>query len=46
LNYEGYQVSVAYDGLTALMAARELDLDLVILDWMLPQYCVGFAQKP
>ncbi|MCC5613868.1 response regulator transcription factor [Nostoc sp. CHAB 5836] len=36
LNYEGYQVSVAYDGLTALMAARELHLDLVILDWMLP----------
>ncbi len=36
LSYEGYQVSVAYDGLTALTAARELDLDLVILDWMLP----------
>ncbi|BDI19060.1 DNA-binding response regulator [Nostoc cf. commune SO-36] len=36
LNYEGYQVSVAYDGLTALTAARELHLDLVILDWMLP----------
>ncbi len=36
LNYEGYQVSIAYDGLTALTAARELHLDLVILDWMLP----------
>ncbi|WP_414545947.1 response regulator transcription factor [Nostoc sp. CCY0012] len=36
LSYEGYQVSVAYDGLTALTAARELHLDLVILDWMLP----------
>ena len=36
LSYEGYQVSVAYDGLTALTAARELDIDLVILDWMLP----------
>ncbi|MFN6486035.1 MULTISPECIES: response regulator transcription factor [unclassified Nostoc] len=36
LNYEGYQVSVAYDGLTALTAARELHLDLVILDWILP----------
>ncbi|MBE9208264.1 response regulator transcription factor [Nostoc sp. LEGE 06077] len=36
LNYEGYQVSVAYDGLTALTAARELHPDLVILDWMLP----------
>ncbi|MEH2262697.1 response regulator transcription factor [Nostoc sp.] len=36
LNYEGYQVSIAFDGLTALTAARELHLDLVILDWMLP----------
>lgn len=36
LNYQGYQVSIAYDGLTALTAARELHLDLVILDWMLP----------
>ncbi len=36
LNYEGYQVSVAYDGLTALTAARELNVDLVILEWMLP----------
>ncbi len=36
LNYEGYQVSIAYDGLTALTAARELRPDLVILDWMLP----------
>jgi len=36
LNYEGYQVSIAYDGLTALTAARKLHLDLVILDWMLP----------
>ncbi len=36
LSYEGYQVSVAYDGLTALTAARQLNLDLIILDWMLP----------
>ncbi|MBH8552622.1 response regulator transcription factor [Nostocaceae cyanobacterium CENA357] len=36
LSYEGYQVSVAYDGLTALTAARELHPDLIILDWMLP----------
>ncbi|WGV26013.1 response regulator transcription factor [Halotia branconii] len=36
LSYEGYQVSVAYDGLTALTAARELRPDLIILDWMLP----------
>lgn len=36
LNYEGYQVSVAYDGLTALTAARQLRLDLIIVDEMLP----------
>jgi DNA-binding response OmpR family regulator len=36
LNYEGYQVSIAYDGLTALTAAGKLHLDLVIVDWMLP----------
>jgi DNA-binding response OmpR family regulator len=36
LSYQGYQVSIAYDGLTALTAAREWHLDLVILDWMLP----------
>jgi DNA-binding response OmpR family regulator len=36
LNYEGYQVSVAYDGLTAIMAARALQLDLIILDDTLP----------
>ncbi|MBD2357091.1 response regulator transcription factor [Tolypothrix sp. FACHB-123] len=35
LNYEGYQVSVAYDGLTAITAAQKLHPDLVILDWML-----------
>ncbi|MDZ7958369.1 MAG: response regulator transcription factor [Aulosira sp. DedQUE10] len=36
LNYEGYQVSVAYDGLTAITAVQKLHPDLVILDWMLP----------
>ncbi|AOX01718.1 DNA-binding response regulator [Moorena producens PAL-8-15-08-1] len=36
LKYEGYQVSVAYDGLAGLGAARESNPDLVILDWMLP----------
>ncbi len=36
LSYEGYQVSVAHDGLTGLTAARESHPDLVILDWMLP----------
>ncbi len=36
LKYEDYQVSVAYDGLAGLGAARESNPDLVILDWMLP----------
>lgn len=35
-SYEGYQVSTTHDGLTELTAARELNPDLVILDWMLP----------
>lgn len=36
LSYEGYQVSVAHDGLTGLTIARESHPNLVILDWMLP----------
>jgi len=36
LQYEGYQVTVAGDGLTGLTRIRELEPDLVILDWMLP----------
>ncbi len=36
LGYEGYQVTVAHDGLSGLTAARESHPDLVILDWMLP----------
>ena len=36
LEYEGYQVTVAPDGLTGLATARELTLDLILLDWMLP----------
>ena len=36
LEYEGYQVTVANDGFVGLAAARELDLDLILLDWMLP----------
>ncbi|MBD2204790.1 response regulator transcription factor [Calothrix sp. FACHB-1219] len=35
LNYQGYQVSVAYDGLTAVTAAQKLHPDLVIVDWTL-----------
>jgi DNA-binding response OmpR family regulator len=33
---EGYQVSVAHDGMAGLTLAREATLDLAILDWMLP----------
>lgn len=36
LKYEGYEVTVANDGLAGLAAAREINPDLVILDWMLP----------
>jgi two-component system response regulator MprA len=36
LIYEGYQVEVALDGESGLIAARERPPDLVILDWMLP----------
>ncbi|MDJ1184548.1 response regulator transcription factor [Roseofilum casamattae] len=36
LQYEGYKVTVAPDGLTGLTRIRELEPDLVILDWMLP----------
>lgn len=36
LSCEGYQVNVAHDGLTGLATAREVNPDLVILDWLLP----------
>lgn len=36
LKYEGYQVSVASDGLAGLTAARESEPNLIVLDWMLP----------
>ena len=36
LSYEGYTVSVANDGLSGLMAARDQEPDLIILDWMMP----------
>ncbi|MBD2501194.1 response regulator transcription factor [Anabaena azotica] len=36
LNYQGYEVSVAYDELTAMIATQKLRLDLIILDWMMP----------
>ncbi|MGP1386198.1 MAG: two-component system response regulator RppA [Thainema sp.] len=36
LGYEDYKVDVAHDGLAGLMAARDAQYDLLILDWMLP----------
>ncbi len=36
LKLEGYNVTVANDGLTGLTQARELSPDLLILDWMMP----------
>ncbi|NJL81843.1 MAG: response regulator transcription factor [Chloroflexaceae bacterium] len=36
LKYEGYQVTIANDGLEGLTAAREIEPDLILLDWMLP----------
>jgi DNA-binding response OmpR family regulator len=35
---EGYQVTVAHDGMTGLTSAREQPIDLIILDWMLPGF--------
>lgn len=36
LSSEGYSVSVANDGMTGLILARESSPDLAIFDWMLP----------
>ncbi|MEA5464202.1 response regulator transcription factor [Leptothoe sp. PORK10 BA2] len=36
LSYEGYDVAVANDGLSGLMAARDNVPDLILLDWMMP----------
>jgi DNA-binding response OmpR family regulator len=36
LTQEGYNVTIAEDGIAGLTAAREHQLDLIILDWMLP----------
>ncbi len=36
LGYESYDVTVANDGLSGLMAARDAEPDLVLLDWMMP----------
>ncbi len=37
LQYEGYDVVVAFDGMTGLTNAREANPDIILLDWMLPQ---------
>jgi DNA-binding response OmpR family regulator len=36
LSYEGYQITVANDGLTGLTTIRDSNPDLIILDWLLP----------
>ena len=36
LTHEGYQVTVAEDGIAGLTQAREAQPDLILLDWMLP----------
>jgi DNA-binding response OmpR family regulator len=36
LGYEGYSVTVTNDGLAGLTAARDLNPDLILLDWMMP----------
>ncbi|MBF2036840.1 MAG: response regulator transcription factor [Leptolyngbyaceae cyanobacterium T60_A2020_046] len=36
LGYEGYEVTVTHDGLSGLMAARDREPDLILLDWMMP----------
>lgn len=36
LQSEGYDISVSNDGQQGLILARELSLDLLIVDWMLP----------
>lgn len=36
LSYEEYDVTVANDGLSGLMAARDAEPDLILLDWMMP----------
>lgn len=37
LQYEGYEVLVNYDGMSALTTVREKNPDLILLDWMLPE---------
>lgn len=37
LQYEGYEVVVINDGITGLTTAKEINPDLILLDWMLPR---------
>jgi len=37
LRLEGYRVTIATNGLEGLTLARDIQIDLVILDWMLPE---------
>lgn len=36
LSSEGYEITVAHDGLNALILVRESSPDMILLDWMLP----------
>ncbi|NEQ95878.1 MAG: response regulator transcription factor [Cyanothece sp. SIO2G6] len=36
LELEGYEVTMAHDGLTGLTTIRDIEPDLIILDWMMP----------
>ena len=36
LKHEGYEVEIAYDGRSGLVRAEKNDIDLIILDLMLP----------
>ena len=36
LTHEGYEVTLAADGISGLTMAREIQPDLIVLDWMLP----------
>lgn len=38
LKFEGYQVEVAYDGKSGLDKFYETKPDMILLDWMLPEY--------
>jgi len=37
LQYEGYEVTLVNDGMTGLARVKEINPDLILLDWMLPK---------